>query len=203
MSIGGPTTTFIPPPGAPDLWRLSVRQYHDMIRSGILTDDDPVELLEGLLVTKMPRNPPHRVVTRLTRDALQAILPPGWHVESQEPITTDASEPEPDIAVIRGEPREYRDHHPGPAELALVAEVADSTLDRDRGTKKRIYARASIPVYWIVNLGDSCIEVYTDPTGPTENPDYRQRSDHGLSDHVDVVIDGQIVGQLRVAALLQ
>ena len=71
------------------LWRLSVEQYHGMIRAGILTEDDPIELLEGLLIEKMPKNPPHRIATHLTAAALRAAIPDGWYVDSQEPITLE------------------------------------------------------------------------------------------------------------------
>src|SRR6266851_3947866 len=84
------------------IWRFSVDQYHAIIRAGILTEDDPVELLEGWLVTKMPKNPRHRVVTRLIREALENLGAPGWYVDTQEPLTTADSEPEPDVMVVRG-----------------------------------------------------------------------------------------------------
>jgi len=184
------------------IWRLSVEQYHEMIRAGILTDDDPVELLEGWLVVKMPKNPPHRLVTGLTRSALERLLPGGWYVDAQEPVTTETSEPEPDVVVVRGERRQYADHHPGPQDLALVVEVSDATLPRDRGLKKRVYARNSIPVYWIVNLVDGQVEVYTDPTGPAEQPDYRQRQDYQPADELPLTIEGKEVGRVLVRELL-
>src|SRR5262249_39249953 len=124
------------------LFRLSVAQYHRMIDDGILTEDDPVELIEGCLVTKMPKKPLHSVVTHALRETLKSLVPPGWFVGSQEPVTTDSSEPEPDVAVVRGRVHDYREQHPGPADLALVAEVADTTLRSARGFKKRAYARA-------------------------------------------------------------
>ena len=184
------------------IWRLSVDQYHEMIRAGILTDDDPIELLEGWLVPKMPKNPPHRITTRLTREALARILSAGWYVDTQEPITTADSEPEPDVVVVRGETRQYLDRHPGPGDVALVVEVSDATLQRDRGFKKRLYASASIPVYWIVNLIEKQCEVYTDPSGPTEGADYRHRQDYGLSDAVPLVLEGVEVGRIAVRELL-
>jgi Uma2 family endonuclease len=184
------------------IWRFSVDQYHAMIRAGILTEDDPVELLEGWLVTKVPKNPPHSVVTQLTREALARILPPGWYVDTQEPITTTDSEPEPDVVVVRGDRRQYLDHHPGPRDVALVVEVADSTLQRDRSLKKRLYAAAEIPLYWIVNLLDSQIEAYSEPAGPGEQPDYHQQRNYGLSDSVPVVIEGRGLGHLAVRDLL-
>ena len=141
------------------IWRLSVNQYHQMVCAGILTEEDPVELLAGWLVPKMPKNPPHRVATRLLRQALERVVPAGWYVDSQEPITTADSEPEPDVVVVRGETRQYLDRHPGPQDVALIIEVADTTLQRDRVLKQRIYAAAGIPVYWIVNLLDNQLEV--------------------------------------------
>jgi len=184
------------------LYRLTVAQYHAMAREGILTDDDPVELLEGWLVTKMPKNPPHSVVTQLTREALARILPSGWYVDAQEPITTADSEPEPDVVVVRGDRRQYLNRHPGPQDVVLVVEVADSTLQRDRSLKKRLYAAAGISVYWIVNLLDGQIEVYTDPSGPGEQPDYHQQQNYGPIDTVPLMIEDREVGRLTVRDLL-
>lgn len=184
------------------IWRFSVDQYHAMIRTGILTEDDPVELLEGWLVTKMPKNPPHSVVTQLTREALARILLSGWYVDAQEPITTADSEPEPDVVVVRGERRQYLDRHPSPQDVALVVEVADSSLQRDRSLKKRLYAAAEIPVYWIINLLNGQIEVYTDPSGPGEQPNYHQQQNYGPADTVPMMIEGREVGRLTVRDLL-
>ena len=184
------------------IWRLSVDQYHAMIHAGILTDDDPVELLEGWLIAKMPKNPLHRAVTRLIRQVLERLVPAEWYVDSQEPITTYDSEPEPDVVVVRGQPRHYLDRHPGPQDVGLVIEVADTTLQRDRGFKKRLYARAGIPVYWIVNLSDNQCEAYTEPSGPEPQPDYRQRQDYSSSDDMPVVLGGVTVGRIAVREFL-
>jgi len=184
------------------IWRFSVDQYHAIIRADILTEDDPVELLEGWLVTKMLKNPKHRVVTRLIRQALENLVAPGWYVDTQEPLTTADSEPEPDVMVVRGETRRYLDRHPGPQDVSLVIEVADSSLQRDRTLKKRLYAAAGILVYWIVNLIDNQIEVYTDPSGPGDQPDYRYQQNYSLPDAIPVVIEGREVGHLVVQDLL-
>lgn len=184
------------------IWRLSVEQYHAMIQAGILTEDDPVELLEGWLVTKMPKNPKHSLATQLIQEALTRLLFPGWHVNVQEPVTTGDSEPEPDVLVVRGDRRQYTDRHPGPREVALIVEVADSSLRRDQVLKKRLYAAAGILVYWVVNLPEARIEVYTDPSGPAEQPDYRQRRDYAQSDMVPVILDGVEIGRLPVHELL-
>jgi hypothetical protein len=184
------------------IWQLRIEQYHQMIQTGILTDEDPVELLEGWLVTKMPKNPPHRLTTQLTREALAALVPPGYYVDDQEPLTTDESEPEPNIMIVRGQRRDYHDHHPGPHDIAVVIEVSDTTLQRDRTLKKQIYARGSIPIYWIINLGEQQIECYSRPSGPAEHPDYQQRQDYSATTDIPVQLGEDLIGHLAVAELL-
>lgn len=184
------------------IWRLSIEQYHAIIQAGILTDDDSVELLEGWLVFKMPKNPPHRATTRLVRTALENILPAGWYVDSQEPITLSNSEPEPDIVVVRGDTRQYLDRHPGAENIALIIEVSDTTLQRDRTVKKGIYARAGISIYWIVNLVEEQVEVYSQPLVEVEQPDYSQRLDFGRSAVIPIIIEGIEIGAIAVDALL-
>lgn len=196
------TTGFDLPMPEPPIRRLSVDQYHQMLDAGILEDGDPIELLEGWLVEKMTKHPPHRVATRLTRGALEGAVPSGWYVDTQEPITTVDSEPEPDVSVIRGEPRKYVKRHPRPKDVGLLVEVADDSLARDRGVKKRLYARARIPFYWIVNLIDRQVEVYSKPSGPADKPDYRQRQVYGADDEVPVILDGQEIGRIAVRDLL-
>ena len=185
-----------------DIWRLRVDQYHAMIRTGILTEDDPVELLEGWLVVKMPQNPPHRVAVRLTYKALEPVVPANWYIDTQAPITTADSEPEPDIVVVRGDPRQYLDHHPTSQDLALVVEVANTSLQRDRAFKKRLYAAARIPVYWILNLPESRCEAYSEPSGPGDEPDYCQRQDYGPTEEIPLLIEGVEAGRIAVRDLL-
>lgn len=184
------------------IWRLTVEQYHQMIEAGILTEDDPLELLEGWLVTKMPKNPPHTLATQITRDVLASILPSGWFINIQEPITMTDSEPEPDVTVIRGDRRDYLKRHPNPAKVALLVEVADATLQKDRRLKLRLYAEAGIAIYWILNLPERQLEVYSDPAGKGAQAAYRKRIDYNDSDRVPVVIEGHEVGQIAVQALL-
>jgi Uma2 family endonuclease len=184
------------------VWRFSVDEYHAMIRAGILTDGDPVELLDGWLVTKMTKNPPHAAATRLVRQALERIIPHGWFVDSQEAITLATSEPEPDVLVLRSDDRAYADRHPGPNDVALIVEVADVSLNRDRTFKKRLYAQAGIPAYWIVNLVERCIEVFTDPATSADPPDYRQHHVFAASEEVPLVVDGREVGRITASAVL-
>jgi Uma2 family endonuclease len=191
------------PAAVPDvpIFRLSVAQYRAMAELGILTEEDPVELLEGWLVQKLTKNPPHTVACHLMQEALRPLLPAGWFIAAQAQVTTLDSVPEPDLAVARGQIRDYLDRHPGSPDVALLVEVADSSLSQDQGIKKRLYARSGFPAYWIVNLVDHRIEVYADPTGPAEVPDYRQRRDYGPDDSIPVVLDGVEVGSLPAAEL--
>src|SRR5205823_2588074 len=106
-------------------------------------------------------------------------LPPDWSLRIQSAITLSDSEPEPDLAVVRGDERRYAAHHPRPADVGLLIEVADSTLLGDRADKGRIYARAGIAIYWIVNLIDRQVEVYSAPSGSGDSSAYGQRTDYG------------------------
>ena len=184
------------------IWRLRVDQYHEMIRTGILTSDDQVELLEGWLIPKMPKNPPHRIVTKLTRNALEKIIPDGYYVDSQEPITLPDSEPEPDVVIVRGTTRDYQESHPEAEDVMLVVEVSDSTLERDRGVKKRSYARAGIQCYWIINLVDDTCEVYTNPNNSYAEPDYQNCKYYNSVNDVPVFIDQNEIGRLNLRTLL-
>jgi Uma2 family endonuclease len=184
------------------IWRLTVEQYHEMIDAGILTDDDPVELLEGWLVTKMTKKPQHSLATQLTSELLARIIPTGWFVNIQEPITTADSEPEPDIIIVRGNRRDYTERYPSPQDVALVVEVSDATLQRDRTLKLRLYANARVTTYWILNLQDRQLEVYTNPTRTDTEADYQQRVVYGEADNVPLVIDGKEIARLAVREFL-
>lgn len=162
---------------APREYPLSVAAYHAMIADGTLDENDPVELIEGELLFKMSKNREHRRATMLNRQWLDRVLPSGWLAQVQDPITLATSEPEPDICCVTRESSENADPHPGAADVGLVIEVSDTSLAYDRVRKLRMYAGAGIIEYWIVNLVDRQIEVYTqaDTTGP--EPRYLSRVD--------------------------
>jgi Uma2 family endonuclease len=182
--------------------RFTVAEYHNLIRMGILTEDDNLELIEGYLVHKMSRNPPHDGTIMAAQAAFTRLLPTGWVFRVQSAITLPDSEPEPDLAVVRGSVRTYFTHHPGPQDFGIVIEVSDSTLVGDRDDKARMYARARIPEYWIINLVDRQIEVSTVPSGPGATPAYANRRDYPLAAAVPLLLDGQPVGTIPVADLL-
>jgi Uma2 family endonuclease len=190
-------------PAVPTLpiWRLSVAQYHQMIQASILDEDDLIELLEGWLVFKVPKSPLHCVSIGLLRDAL-ARLPSDFFVESHGSLTTEDGEPEPDLMVVRGTPGDYSNRHPCGADVALVVEVADSSLTRDREQKRGLYARAGVPVYWIINLSENQVEVYSAIGDEAEQVDYLDRQDFLPADEVPLLLDGREIGRLRVSELL-
>jgi len=182
--------------------RFSLARYQKMIEVGILTPDDKVELLENYVVLKMPRNPPHDGTIQISTEALAPLIPPGWRLRVQLTVVLTDSQPEPDFALVRGDARTYVAHHPGPADVGLLIEVADSSLLRDQRDKTRIYARGGIPCYWIINLVDRQVEVYTQPSGPTALPSYGSVQTYQSGDRVSFVLDGVTVGSLAVADLL-
>jgi Uma2 family endonuclease len=188
--------------GLHSLRRLSVDEYHRMIRHGILNDEDKVELLDGYLVLKMPRNPPHCGTIQKILKRMGRLLPAGWDVRGQSAVTFSESEPEPDVAVVRGDECTYMTQHPGPADVGLIIEVAESSLDRDRNEKSCLYARAGIPIYWIVNLIDKRVEVRTSPGTVSGQPGYVQQQDFAPGDVVPLVLDGVTVASVDAAELL-
>lgn len=181
---------------------FSVARYQRMIETGILNGDDKVELLENYVVLKMSKNPAHNGTIDLMKAAFGSLLPSGWLLRVQQAIVLADSQPEPDGAVVRGNPRSFLTRHPGAADTALMIEVADSSLLRDQRDKTRIYARAGIIYYWIVNLVDQRIEVYSQPSGPTSVPAYGSFQIYQPGDNVPLILDGHTVATVAAADLL-
>jgi Uma2 family endonuclease len=183
------------------LYRMSVDEYEALVQSGGLKSRNQFHLVNGYLVAKMTQNPPHWVADELCGAELTRVVPPGRYVvAAAKPVRLPGrdSEPEPDRCVARGTIRDYEDHHPGPDEIALIVEVADTSLAEDRALARQVYGPVGIPVYWIVNLGDRQVEVYTDPA-----PDgYLSTEIFPEGQSVPVVIDGQRLGQVAVSDIL-
>lgn len=186
------------------LHRFSVAEYERMTELGFLTESHRVELLNGCIVDnadRMTQNPPHNAGIDRTDAAITPLLTDDWYVREQKAIRLPTSEPEPDIAVVRGPRSRYDRAHPTPADIGLLVEVSDSSLLIDRETKGPIFARARIPVYWIVNLSAQHVEVYTEPRGG-KSAGYRHRQDYGVDDSVPLVIEGRELGRIPVRSLL-
>ena len=136
-----------------------------MVEANILTENDRVELLAGQIVEQVPINPPHAATVRRLQRTFTRVLADGeFDYRTENPITLPGnSEPEPDFCIVRWRDDDYATAHPGAPDIALVIEVADTTLVRDRGSKLAIYAAAGIGEYWIFNLVDRQLERYTEP----------------------------------------
>jgi len=190
-----------PPPASPELYRFSVDQYRQMGDAGILTEDDRVELVEGLIYRKLMKKGPHLIACRETAAALTRIVPAATHfVTSEDPVSIPgwASMPEPDISVVRGQSRDYSEQ-PKASDVSLIVEVANKKrLAYDQGEKQRAYASGGIPVYWIVNLVDRQVEVYS---GPVQGH-YLAPTIFKAGQQVPVVIDGQQVQPIAVDDIL-
>lgn len=179
--------------------RFSVDQYHRMIESGALGEDDGLELIEGWVVSKTAKGPAHEHATGRTEYFLRVSLPEGWHARNQAPITLSSSEPEPDLCVARGGRDAYRARHPGAEDVALVVEVSDSSLATDR-VKGKVYGAAGIPRYWIVDLPERRVEMYESPA-PTETG-YAKTTVLREGESVVLRIDGREHGRLEVSSIL-
>ena len=144
-------------------------EYERLIDLGAFGPEDRLELLGGQLVVREPQGRPHSTGIRLVAQALRAAFGPRWSIEAQLPVSLDEeSEPEPDVAVVAGGPRDYLASHP--SRPALVVEIALTSLALDRGEKASLYARAGIADYWIVNLVNNTLEVYRDPESNPDSP---------------------------------
>ena len=164
--------------------RFTVDEYHRLGELGVLSPDDRVELLEGWIFEKMNQRPVHGFVVGLLNQWLQQNLSAGWIGRCQLPITTDRSEPEPDLAVVRGEHADYRNHHPGGNDCRLLIEVADTSVQKDRA-KATIYSSAGVDEYWLINLVDKQLERFASPAGL----EYRETSILQPAETIEIQID--------------
>ncbi len=204
-------TTKKPRPNAPlppvvtplPVRRFTLDEYHKLLEIGVFNSGDPYELLNGVIVAKMPQNSPHAGTSGKLEKRLWKILPDDWLLRAQKPVTIPGSEsePEPDVVICLGPDTRYDKQHPHPKDVALVVEVSDTSLGRDAGTKLQIYAGAKIPEYWIINVNDRRVEVYTQPKGG-KKPEYKQRKAYRDDEDVPVVLNGKELGRIPVKELL-
>ena len=183
------------------LRRWKRAEYEQLVDLGVF-QGDPVELIGGQLVVAEPQGAYHASAVTRVDYALRTVLPGGWIVRIQAPVSLgDDPEPEPDLVVVPGRPGDYHDSHP--AHPALIVEVAESSLELDRQHKGSLYARAGVGDYWIVNLVDRILEVYRDPgADPSAAYAWRYRSAVSLRPP-DVVVPLEFTSsRIAVADLL-
>ncbi len=155
-----PPVPFLDRPGRVEqLWPLSVEAYHALGDAGLIPEK--TELLYGFVFNKMPKSPLHTAIAQRLCDLIRKLLPSGWLLRQEQPINCDDSEPEPDVAVIRGNDDEFWEKHPGTAELVIEVAVTSQDYDRDKGAA---YASAGIKEFWIVLVPEQRIEVFSEPS---------------------------------------
>jgi Uma2 family endonuclease len=189
--------SFAPPPFPVRRW--SVAEYEQLNRRGFLTADDKVELLAGWIVPQMTHNAPHDSTIQRLIDALYELLSRHWKLRVQSAINTADSVPEPDVAVVPGPVGRFDQQRPARGEVELVVEVADTTLQQDR-TKRKIYAAAGIPVYWIVNLKQRTVEAYSQPDPAAGR--YTVETTYDEHQVIPVSIAGQVMCEIPVSRIL-
>ncbi|WP_165230455.1 Uma2 family endonuclease [Aquisphaera insulae] len=186
--------------------RITLEEYRRMAEAGVLGLEPKVELIEGMLVEKMTKNPPHNLACDLIQEVLSAFMPAGYFVSMATSMTIDdrQGEPEPDAWVLRGTRRDYAGRARTPADSALVVEVAESSYGLDRGVKAAVYASCAIPIYWIVDLNRRRLEVLTKPAPIREGAPaaYEDVRVFEADDEVPLVLDGREVGRLVVREIL-
>lgn len=181
--------------------RFTVAEYNRLVDAGAF-DDSRVELLEGWIVEQTTHNPLHDATVDRVQELLRDRVGREWRVRVQSAISTTFSQPEPDIVIAIGPAERYATRHPGPDDIALLVEVADSSLDRDRLEKAPVYARAGIGVYWIVNLPERVVEVYGNPTDTPAGRGYPPPARFAPGDALPLTIGGRVLPSIPVADIL-
>lgn len=160
-------------------FRWTIQQFHDAGEMGLF-EGQPVMLIQGEILAMSPINPPHQGTTTIVGDVLRAAFGGGFVIREQGPFNIgNATDPQPDVAVVEGDPRQFLRAHPTRA--VLVVEVSDSTLSYDRHEKASLYAKAGIKDYWIVNVNGAQLEVHRHPEPDETQPHgfgYAQRTTH-------------------------
>ena len=172
-TVAAPPPSVAPPdsppssrPAAPTRRRFTVAEYYVMADAGILAPDERVELLDGEIIVMPPINEWHTARVNLFTNSFPPQLQGRAVVSVQNPTRLDdASEPQPDVMLLQWRDDFYGGRHPGPADVLLLIEVSDTTVDYDRGAKLAAYAAAGIPEVWIASRRDRRIESYADPAG--------------------------------------
>ncbi len=184
---------------ARSLYRLTVRQFETMILDGTIGEDERVELIEGLLVARSRRSRADIVAGNKGLRVLWRMIPAGWHVAKGVPIrVSDWSRPEPDLAIIRGVVEDYDEREVTADDAALVVEIAGASRPADRADMARVYAAAGVPVYWIVNLAEGQVEIFSEP----RRDGYQSHQVLSRGQDVPVVVAGVEAAWIAVADLL-
>ena len=139
--------------------RMSVAEYHRAAEAGAISEN--VELLRGFIFTKMAKSPLHEFIAHRLLKLLMLLVPRGFEVRHEAPLTLRDSEPEPDLSVVSGQEADWMEGHPSQAQLVVEVAVTSATVDE---SKAEIYAEAGIPEYWLVRAQERTVDIYREPT---------------------------------------
>ena len=185
--------------------RFSIDEYHRLIQLGVLHEDDRCELFHGVITSQIPPNPPHAKTLRQLLRRLPPLLPePDYIVSVQDPIailSLPGTEPQPDMTVCIGPERIYERRFPSGKDILLIIEISDTSLFDDRTSKYTLYAAAKIPQYWIVNLPERQVEVYSRPRGG-KTPKFLSRTDYPAGTNLPVILGRKTLGTIAVSEIL-
>ena len=150
--------------------RFSIAEYHRLTELGFFAEDERVELIRGEIIRMAAKGTAHTTVNRRLLRELPNLIGKRATLQNQDPVSmsTEDSEPEPDIVILRNRPDDYLERHPLPEDVLLLIEVADSSLKYDQGIKLELYAENQISDYWIINLVENCLECYSEPYQTSE-----------------------------------
>ncbi len=197
------TATLAPAPAPRPQTRITVEEYYRLMETGVVPEDGRQELIHGIIVARPTINPPHACTLRNLYPLLFQLLGTEYVLCNQTPITLPPdSEPIPDFVIANGPKEMYYTRHPGPSDIKIVIEVADTSSASDRTKKLQYYSEAMLPEYWIVNIPKLRVEVYTEPSFAGDFYVYRTRKDCAIDDSVQVIIDGATIGSISVREIL-
>ena len=176
-------------------------EFYRMIDLDIFPDDARVGLWEGRVYEEMAKKHAHSFHGPRLNAALFPILPQGWSLWAECSIAISPDKvPLPDMLILRGDLEVYRGRRPVAEDVGLLIELADTSLKIDTGTKLRAYARAGIPAYWVFNLREDVIYVYTDPI-PAEDR-YASMTTIGRDGSIPFILDGTQVAMIPASTIL-
>ena len=179
--------------------KFSIDEYHQLVDLGFFSENDRIELIRGEIIEMSPKRTPHSVCNSLLWKQLYELVVKQAEIRVQEPIILASnSEPEPDVVIAKKKADNYLSGHPRVEDIILAIEISDSTLQYDRETKLPLYAEAGINNYWIVNLVDNRLEVYTNPFDDIQNKfDYRHKSIILPNEHINIPTFNNITLELK------
>ncbi|MDG3002435.1 Uma2 family endonuclease [Paludisphaera mucosa] len=183
-------------------YRFAAEQFWRMIDAGIIPDDVDVELVAGRIY-RMTKHEPHNFAVGRLAESLRSMVPQGLYVREEKSMSHDQRTIlEPDVAVARGDLKDFRPSPPATSEAALIVEVCASTRTADYRDKVRLYASAGVPLYWVVDVDGRKIDAFSEPQGSGREAGYARQATFLEGQAAAVVLDGREVGRIDAKDLL-